>query len=135
MKNNNMEILAEFLAHTPAPQSNYEKRNLLYPISKQFDFKVDFKRIIFPAENLEGDPTTYEIPFRKIYRIYHNSESIYVLCMDGLLISFDIKRNEFCFVSLLEGVSVMEIGIWWFRRWIKTKWNSLFHIGSGLHLI
>lgn len=135
MKNNNMEILAEFLTHTPAPQSNYEKRNLLYPISKQFDFKVDFKRIIFPAKNLEGAPTTYEIPFSKINRIYHNSESIYVLCMDGLLISFNIKRKEFCFVSLLEGVAVMEIGIWWFRRWIKTKWNSLFHIGSGLHLI
>lgn len=53
MKNSNIELLGEFLSHTPDPQSNYEKRELLYPISKQFDFEVDFKRILFREETPE----------------------------------------------------------------------------------
>lgn len=133
MKNSNIELLGEFLSHTPDPQSNYEKRELLYPISKQFDFEVDFKRILFREETPEKGLSECEIPFSEIYSIYHGGGFLYILCMNGVLISFDVKRNASCFISLLDGISPMEMWMWRCRRWVKTRWNSLFHIGDDLY--
>lgn len=127
MKNNNIELLEGFLSHTPDPQSNYEMRELLYPISKQFDFEVDFKRILFRDETSEKGFLECEIPFSEIYSIYHGGGSLYILCMNGVLIAFDIERNASCLISLLDGISPMEMWVWRCRLWVKARWNSLFH--------
>lgn len=122
MKNPNIKILTEIITYAHGrQQSNYEKLEMLSPISKQLDFELDSRRILFHPPFEGGDDEGLEICYDIIYTLYIKGDTLYILCTNGVLFTFGIVDKSWDFMQVFDGISPVEMLIWRCSMWFKKK--------------
>lgn len=91
------EMLKEAARHIKR-QNNYEKWQLLFPLSGQHDFKVDFQQILFTPDTSCDDSVEEEderlLLLDCIFGTLLWDNYLYILCKNGILYMLDVENNS-----------------------------------------
>lgn len=104
----NIELLNEILTQPIIGRSDHEKWQLLYPLSEQLNFFVDFKRVLFYTSTYCDQSIGLELQLHDIYSILVKGNHLYILITYGYLYTFGLYDHTCTEKCLLDGISWMK---------------------------